>query len=548
MNMSASSREISPAVAPPPLRARNEPTGLIDQPRDEGPLPPARRRRAMRGPGLAAGLLILTISAVLMTQTLIYFTRLAAYHENWLRDRVANVGNMLAVFEPAADRAIAPDMAQKILAVSNAQMIVLTKDNQRHLLAKTAGDISEGDMATDQVVDLRDTADQVFDLRQTALPSSFVAALRSLFAAPGSFIKVIGEAPNAGGLLEITFDEAPVVKAMVRFSTIFLGISLLLSALIVAVLWFLIWLMVLRPMRRLTSNIMAFGERPQDTSRIIAPSGRSDEIGRAERALASMQTSLAGELAQKKRLAELGLAVARINHDLRNMLASAQLISDRLASIPDPLAMRLAPRLVATLDRAIAFCESTLTYGGAVERAPKRAAVNLLGLIGQIVETAKAGGASEISFDIAVDPQIEIYADPDQIHRVLENLNRNAVQALGQAGPQPERPAAIKFSAQRALDGVTLEIADTGPGIPARLGQGVFKPFHFSSRDGGSGLGLTIAAELVEKNGGSIVLAASQSAAHYSGARFILNLPAPPTAARPREAPPMPLASPAKTV
>ena len=130
--------------------------------------------------------------------------------------------------------------------------------------------------------------------------------------------------------------------------------------------------MVLRPMRRLTSNIIAFGERPQDVSRIIAPSGRDDEIGHAEKALAAMQESLANELAQRKRLAELGMAVARINHDLRNMLSAAQLISDRLATIPDPQAQRLAPKLVATLDRAIQFCQATLTYGAGSEQPPER--------------------------------------------------------------------------------------------------------------------------------------------------------------------------------
>ena len=64
--------------------------------------------------------------------------------------------------------------------------------------------------------------------------------------------------------------------------------------------------------------------------------GACDEIGTAERELAAMQTELASMLHQKNRLAALGLAVSKINHDLRNLLASAQLFSDRLANLPDP--------------------------------------------------------------------------------------------------------------------------------------------------------------------------------------------------------------------
>ena len=170
----------------------------------------------------------------------------------------------------------------------------------------------------------------------------------------------------------MTLDETPLVAALWRVSHTFLAIALLIATVVAGVLWAALWIMVLRPMRRLTSNIIAFGERPQDVSRIIAPSGRDDEIGRAETALAAMQRSLAHELAQRKRLAELGMAVARINHDLRNILSAAQLISDRLATIPDPQAQRLAPRLVATLDRAIQFCQATLTYGAGRERPPER--------------------------------------------------------------------------------------------------------------------------------------------------------------------------------
>ncbi len=73
---------------------------------------------------------------------------------------------------------------------------------------------------------------------------------------------------------------------------------------------------------------------PESTARIIKPSGRGDEIGVAERELSDMQRDLVSMLHQKSRLAALGLAVSKINHDLRNLLASSQLLSDQLASVP----------------------------------------------------------------------------------------------------------------------------------------------------------------------------------------------------------------------
>ena len=239
--------------------------------------------------------------------------------------------------------------------------------------------------------------------------------------------------------------------------------------------------MVLRPVRRLTSNIIAFGESPQDASRMIAASGRRDEIGRAETALAVMQRSLAHELTQRKRLAELGMAVARINHDLRNMLSAAQLISDRLATIPDPLAQRLAPRLVATLDRAIQFCQSTLTYGAAPRAAAIARRFDLSELVRQVVEAARAESEEAIDYDIDIPPQFELYADPDHILRVIENLSRNAAQALMAKGAEDGRPKAIRFAAIRT-DGLALiEISDTGPGFPANQAERIFEPFHTST-------------------------------------------------------------------
>ena len=235
-----------------------------------------------------------------------------------------------------------------------------------------------------------------------------------------------------------------------------------------------------------------------------------------------MQSALVRELNQKKHLAALGLAVAKINHDLRNMLASAQLLSDRLSTLSDPLAQRLAPKLVATLDRAIAFCHSTLAYGRAAERPPKLTTIALRQLVSDAAETVSPTGAGGIEIVNDVAETLELVADPEQIFRVLVNLCRNAVQALESAGPQPGRPALVTVSARRE-DGATLiAVADTGPGLPDSVRARLFEAFSGSTRPGGTGLGLAIAADLVRAHGGSITLAEN---ARDSGATFCILLP-----------------------
>src|SRR6202044_629805 len=172
--------------------------------------------------------------------------------------------------------------------------------------------------------------------------------------------------------IELVMDEGPLRKAMLRYSADILFLSLVISCISAALVYLALHYLFVRPMRRVTANMMAFRADPENGDRVIAPSARNDEIGTAERELATMQIELASMLHQKNRLASLGLAVSKINHDLRNLLASAQLFSDRLAHLPDPGVQRFAPKLMQALERAIAFCQSTLSYGRAQEPPPGR--------------------------------------------------------------------------------------------------------------------------------------------------------------------------------
>jgi signal transduction histidine kinase len=471
----------------------------------------------LRGFGLAARVLAVTLGFILLAMGLFYLTRLVAFREMWLHNKIAAAQTAVEAFSADGPTPLPADLSRRILdSVGVKSIAILTPAGRRELVVPGfSPDAAEAIAADD-----------------SSYFEGIEATFHALFATPGRIVKVGSRALPDQTAIEVTFDESPLIEGLWRVSHNFLNISLTIAAVVTCVLWAALWSMVLRPVRRLTSNIIAFGESPQDASRVIAASGRRNEIGRAETALAVMQRSLAHELAQGKRLAELGMAVARINHDLRNMLSAAQLISDRLATIPDPLAQRLAPRLVATLDRAIQFCQSTLTYGAGRELPPSRRRFDLSELVRQAVESTQAESGEAIDYDIDIPPRFDLYADPDHILRVLENLSRNAAQALMGKGAEDGRPKALRFAAIRT-DGLALiEISDTGPGFPADQAERIFEPFHKSTSQAGAGLGLAIAADLVTRNGGAITLAPAKADDFYCGARFLIKLPTPEGAAR----------------
>jgi signal transduction histidine kinase len=469
----------------------------------------------LHGTGLAVRVLAVTVSFVLLAMGLFYVTRLTAYRETWLHSKVAGARAGVEAFN--ADGPIPPsgDLAMRMLNADSLKSISLATPTGRRDLVLPG---------PQPVPDQTTTPDDASYLEQIE------ATFHTLLSPPGTIVRIA--TPPTEPIFDVTLDETPLIDALWRVSRNFVTISLTIAAVVTCVLWAALWRMVLQPVRRLTSNIIAFGESPHDSTRVIEQSGRRDEVGRAERALAAMELSLAHELAQGKRLAELGMAVARINHDLRNMLAAAQLISDRLATIPDPLAQRLAPRLVATLDRAIQFCQSTLTFGAGRELPPSRRRFDLSELIRQVVEAAEAEAEIAIDYAIDIPPRFQVYADPDHILRVLENLSRNAAQALAVKGAQGGRPKAIRFAAIRTEGLALIEISDTGPGFPADQNDRIFEPFHKSTSEFGAGLGLAIAADLVTRNGGAIALAPSKADDFYCGARFLIKLPTPEGAAR----------------
>jgi signal transduction histidine kinase len=467
----------------------------------------ARRRQRRKGLGLAARVLVLITSFVMLAATMIYIPAMAGFRDNWLRNRLSAAYTAALVLE-AAPKAMVPEtLSQQLLESVGARIIVLSAQGTKRILA---------------AAELPHHVDEVYDLREPSFQDSLGGAIRALVAPPGRVLTAVGEAPMGGETIAITLDEAPLKRAMHLYSKRILLYTFVMSAIVASLAAVALNSMILRPVRRLTRSLIGFGEDPANVQKIIVPSGHLHEIGQAEAALAAMQGALARELSQKSHLAALGLAVAKINHDMRNMLAAAQLLSDRLSNVTDPLAQRLAPKLVATLDRAIRFCQATLTYGRAMDEQPSLRRFALGPVIDDVIETVVLDGNATVEVVNDVAPDLEVNADPEQIFRVLMNLIRNGVEALEQVGTSGAEPPRVIVSA-RSEDGLDIiDVCDNGPGVPAAARDKLFTAFFSTSRAGGSGLGLVIAADLVRAHGGTIALLTKGDG---GGAHFRVTLP-----------------------
>src|SRR3954467_14937733 len=449
------------------------------------------RPRPPRRLGLSGKLLLLTIPLVMIAEILIYVPTIANFRMNRLNDRLAAANTAALVLDAAPSGMVPESLSRQILTSIGARAVAIKMGQQRRLLASA---------------DLPAAIDHDVDMRTVTGWSAIVDAFEIMLETGNTTIRVVGPAPGGAQFIEVVIDEAPLRQAMYRFSANVLVVALLIAGLTVGLVYLALHYLFVRPMRRLTANLVGFHENPESAARIIVPSQRGDEIGVAERELSDMQRDLVSMLHQKSRLAALGLAVSKINHDLRNLLASSQLLSDQLASVPDPRVQRFAPKLMRSLERAIAFCQSTLSYGRAQEAAPDRRMMPVEPIVAEVRESAGLGADSSIAWISAIERGLFIDADPDQLFRVLLNLVRNAAQALESRQQGDAATQQIRITGRREGTVAILEISDTGPGVPQTARDHLFEAFQSSGRTGGSGLGLAIAAELVRAHGGDINL------------------------------------------
>ncbi len=451
---------------------------------------------------LSGRFLILTVIFVMLAEVLIFVPSIARYRADFLLTRLKQA-QIAALTQLATEDMIMPELEAELLANAEVYNVVLRRNEVRQLVLSSPvpGEIHA-----------------TYDLR-VAGPWELIRDAFALMIDPQNrIVRVIGyPVQEAGTLIEVTMETRPLRLAMLDYGLRILFLSALISVVTAFLLFIAVQRLLVLPIRRVVHHMQTYAEAPEDARRVIEPNADVEELRRAEEALKSMQTQLTAALRQKERLAQLGGAVAKISHDLRNILTTAQLFADRLEGSADPAVARSAPKLINSISRAVSLCEATLAFGKAEEPPPQLRRLNLAQLAGEVAEGEGLGAETQITCLIDIPPGLTIRADGEQLHRVLSNLMRNARQAIEATG----QPGTIELSAGEDEGEWWIRVGDTGPGLPPKAREHLFSAFQGGARKGGTGLGLAIAAELVRGHGGRLELARSDA----EGTEFTIHLP-----------------------
>jgi signal transduction histidine kinase len=435
---------------------------------------------------LSGRLLLLTILFVMITEVAIFFPSIGSYYRALLESHIESAEIAILPFTEPGGKELSAALRNELLARAGASAVMLKRPEQRELFL---------------VTEMPPRINVTIDLRDRGFFTGIWLAIDCLASGGARVLHVIAPTRIRGAeTIEVIVGEAPIRAALAADARRILLLAWLLSMVTAALVFASLYVTFVRPMRRITTAMIAFRSNPEDPARIIAASKRKDEIGITENELGAMQRDIYGFLQQKARLAALGAAVARIQHDLRNILSSAQLASDRLATVEDPVVQRLAPRLVGAIDRAVALATNTLRYGRTEENPPAKKRVALRPLIEEAGEAALASVApKDVTLADEVDGALDVDADPEQLYRILLNLMRNAAEAVATGGK-------VRACARRERGHVLIEIADDGPGLPPAAAERLFQPFASAARTGGTGLGLAISRDLARAHGGDLSL------------------------------------------
>jgi signal transduction histidine kinase len=456
---------------------------------------------------LSGHVLLLTILFVFVGMVVIYVPAVARHHHQLLANRVSMAELAILPFTEAPGAQLSQSIRTELLERVGVRAIVLTGGGQHELIP-----VGQDPPRIDAVYNAGDT--DIFEQARDAL--------RSLLAPAGRIVRIdaTSDLAESRGIFVVA-SEDPIRAELFAFSLRSLGLGIVIAAVASLLMFLTLYRMVVRPIKRVTEAMVAFRTDPEDPARILEPSRRGDEIGIAERELATMQREIYGFLQQKSRLALLGTAAAKIQHDVRNILTSAQLASDSIASSQDPAIRHVTPRLVDALDRAVALATNTLQYGKADEKPPVRRRVLLAPVIAEVKEST-IPESGDVQFESRVPANLEIDADPAQLFRILLNLVKNAREAL-EALPANARAQGkcLTVSAERQGDCVSILVSDNGPGVPPKIRERLFLPFAGTARHGSTGLGLAIARELAKAHGGGLHLVASDA----TGTEFRVTIP-----------------------
>ena len=452
-----------------------------DEPRgaEHASAPPPRRSLSWRLVGF-------TLAVMAGTELLLFLPAMQRERRTWLDDRLvaAQIAVQALPSGSLAGAGLDRAVREEVLRLAGVMSIRLQEPGRPMVVLAPVGQVH---------------AAALLDMRAETAWSRLSAILASLTRTGNRPLLVVAPSPKRPqAILSVVLQERDLDEhlkaAAAKVALHGLAVAVPTGALTYAALL----LLLVRPMRRLTSSIAAFRADPERTPPIepprASPSTR-DEMVVAQRELAAMQRELRAALWRNARLAALGAAVAKVSHDLRGILAPALLNAERLQGHVDPGLRRIGDSIAGTVERATDLVRNTLDFAGEVPVAP-RERVGLRALVGEVADEVRLRHP-HLRATLEIDEALAVQADPASLRRALANLLRNAAEAGA---------GAVSVGAVAEGDLAVVTIADDGPGLPEVVRATLFQPFVTSGKPGGTGLGLAIARDLVRAQGGDIGL------------------------------------------
>jgi len=454
---------------------------------------------------LSGKLLLLTVLFVMVAEVLIFIPSAAMFRQTWLTERAEAAGLLTLAIEGVPNYEGGEMLSSQFMHDTDVTMVAQKRNGMSQLVLGMPPPTSHIILA---------------DLRHERRLPLFRQSFRDFFGDGEAYIRILSE-PTVEGVdaLEVLVPQSALKAAMLDYCQRVLLWSLVISLLTGLMIYAALSRIIARPIRKLARGLAKFRQDPRKRTGAEKPVLRADEIGQLEREFLDMKSGVRTALKQQEHLATLGMAMAKINHDLRNVLTSTGLISERLANDPDERIKVMGERLVRSVDRGVKLCEATLAFSQSAEEKPNPRPI----VITKLIDEAGADSMAEegkVQFINTVSDDLEVQADPDHTYRILHNLFRNTVQAL-QNSPQISHKKILKIEANTDNGKAVFLISDTGTGIPKDVRKNLFKAFTSGINKGGTGLGLTISRELARGQGGNLSLQSTGP----EGTVFALSLP-----------------------
>ena len=459
-------------------------------------------RRRIPGFGLSWRILGLVILAVMTAEVLIFLPSIARFRLVYLEQLIESGTLAALALDATPDNMVTEEVKRALLDNARVDTVVLVEPNKPKRALMT--------------IEPRPSMPS-YNLKEEGVFPLIWDALAAMAHDGARYIRVGGQSmrlPKA--MVWIIVDELPMRIAMYGYATRILVLSIIIALFTAALLYLALRWLVILPLQDLSADMTAFRRAPEEPSGARPPTTRNDEIGVVDREFQNLQHELRASLRQKSRLAEIGAATNKINHDLRNMLSTARLLSDRLAGSDDERTRSLAPTILNTIDRAARLASDAIEY--VRDRpTPRMAVVDLADLVDEVGVVLQEHGEDTTPNVVRhwinrIAPEQQVRGDRDLLYRVFMNLGRNGFEAGA---------TQVTLSARAEGTKLLVDVADNGPGVPQEVAAQIFRPFVTGGRVGGAGLGLAIARDLVRVHSGDVALADSS----VNGSVFRFTLP-----------------------